>query len=117
MAYLFLALAFLCNGAANVLLKVAAMRGFSFAGVLGGDWNMATFTALAAAGLFALNLCFYLAALEKIPLSLGYPVMIGMTFLITIAASLFLGERIALVQGLGMALIVVGILLAARFAA
>ena len=116
MSYLFLALAFLCNAAANVLLKLAALGDFSFGTLLKGQFTIATGYAAAAVVLFGLNLCFYLVALERIPLSIGYPVMVGMTFFITIGASVFLGERIQLIHAIGMALILSGIFLIARIA-
>lgn len=114
MAYLFLALAFSFNAAANVLLKVAAARGFSFAAVLRGAWTSAEWIALAAGVLFALNLGAYLVALERIPLSVGYPIMIGMTFVIITGATLYLGERITTLHAIGMALILLGIFIIVR---
>ena len=116
MPYLFLFSAFICNAAANVLLKIAALKGFSFGALFRGDFNSSTLTAGVAIFFFGLNLCLYLVALEKIPLSVGYPIMVGMTFLITTAASLMLGEKINLLHAMGMALIFAGILLVVRFA-
>ncbi len=115
MGFAFLTLAFICNAAANILLKLAALQKFSFADALRGQWTLATLEAGAAVGLFALNLVFYLLALERIPLSIGYPIMVGMTFFITIGASLLLGERISASHAAGMALILLGILLIVRF--
>jgi multidrug transporter EmrE-like cation transporter len=109
--------AFVANAAANVLLKMAALNGFSFGGFFRGEWNLATLTAGVAVAIFGLNLCLYLVALEKIPLSVGYPVMVGMTFVITTIASLAFGEKINLIHAFGMALIFAGILLVVRFAA
>lgn len=117
MQYVFLALAFVCNAGANVLLKLAANQGFTFGGLLRGQWGLQTLTAGSAIFLFGLNLCFYLVALEKIPLSIGYPIMIGMTFVITIVASMFLGEKVGYVHAAGMALIFAGIILIVKFAA
>lgn len=116
MHYLFLTAAFVCNGLANILLKIAALKQFSFSALLHGQFTSASLYAASAVVLFAFNLGFYLVALERIPLSVGYPVMVGMTFFLTIAASLFLGERINLQHALGITLILVGILLIVRFA-
>jgi small multidrug resistance pump len=116
MAYLFLIGAFICNAGANILLKLATLKQFSFGGALKGDWNLGTLYAGLAIALFGLNLLLYLAALAKIPLSIGYPIMVGMTFLITIGASIFLGEKISLVHAVGMALILGGVFLIVRFA-
>ncbi|MDZ4284813.1 MAG: hypothetical protein U1A28_03240, partial [Patescibacteria group bacterium] len=93
MAYLFLTLAFALNAAANILLKVAASRGFSFGELLRGNVTIAHGIAALASVLFVANLGAYLVALSRIPLSVGYPIMIGMTFVIVTASALFMGER------------------------
>lgn len=116
-AYLFLALAFVCNAGANILLKLATLHNFSFAGTLSGQWQLGTLYAAIAIPLFGANLLFYLAALDKIPLSIAYPIMVGMTFFITIGASLLLGEKVSYIHAIGMAMILGGILLIVRFAA
>lgn len=114
MAYIYLILAFTFNAAANVLLKIAATNGFSFGGFLKGDWTRAHLIALAAAFLFALNLCFYLVALARIPLSVGYPVMVSMTFFITTAFAIYMGEKLTLAHAIGLALILLGLVLVVR---
>ncbi len=114
MPYVFLALAFTFNAAANVLLKFAATNGFSFGSFLRGEWTKAHLYAALAAVLFGLNLCFYLMSLARIPLSVGYPIMIGMTFVITTLATLYLGERLTLVHAFGLGLILVGIFVVVR---
>lgn len=116
MAYVFLAFAFSFNAAANILLKVAASRGFSFSNALKGAWGNAEWTALLAAALFGLNLGAYLIALERLPLSLSYPIMIGMTFVIITAASFYLGEKVTALHIIGFALIMAGILAVVRAA-
>src|SRR3989338_8448065 len=103
MPYLFLFLAFTCNAAANIILKLAATSGFSFGGFLRGEWSLAHLYAGVAAALFALNLGFYLVALQKIPLSVGYPVMIGMTFVITTGAAFPFAERISVLPPMRLA--------------
>lgn len=117
MAYLFLILAFVSNAGANVLLKLATLNNFSFAAALSGQWNLGILYAGIAVPLFGMNLLLYLAALDKIPLSIAYPVMVGMTFFITIGASLFLGEKVSYIHAIGMAMILGGIFLIVRFAA
>ena len=114
MGYVFLVLAFSFNAAANILLKVAAARGFSFASVLRGAWTSAEWLAVFAAFLFALNLATYLAALQRIPLSIGYPVMIGMTFVIITGFTFIMGERISLLHAAGLVLIFAGLLAIVR---
>lgn len=114
MSYIFLALAFSFNAAANLLLKLAATSGFSFHTLIAGEWNKGHLFALIAAVFFAANLGAYIVALEKIPLSVGYPIMIGMTFVITTAAALYLGERLSALHALGLALILLGVFVVVR---
>ncbi len=114
MPYLFLTIAFICNASANLLLKLAATRGFSFGAALKGQWGQAEFIALGAAVFFGLNLVTYLAALQRIPLSVGYPIMIGMTFVITTAAAFFLGEKLTYVHIIGLTFIMLGLILVAQ---
>lgn len=99
-----------------MLLKLAAARGFSFAELFQGTVSASAAYAFAAALLFGANFCFYLFALSDIPLSVAYPIMIGMTFLITVAVSVLMGERIGLIHTLGMILILSGIFLTVWFA-
>lgn len=115
MAYLFLAVAFIFNAGANILLKLATMNGFSFAGLLSGSWTIGTWYAVIAMPIFGFNLLLYLAALDKIPLSIAYPIMVGMTFFITIGASLLLGEKVSYIHAIGMAMILGGVFLIVRF--
>ena len=114
MSYLYLAIAFSLNAGANILLKLAATSGFSFGSLLAGQWNKGHLLALIAAILFAGNLGAYLIALENVPLSVGYPIMIGMTFVITTAAAIYLGESITPIRALGLALVMLGIVVVVR---
>jgi len=112
MAYLYLAAAFLLNGTANVLLKLGAIRGLSLDGSLLTialrNWQFACGIAL-----FAANVIFYFLALRSLPLSIAYPVMVAMSFLIiNTYALLSLREPITLIQGIGYVLIVLGLALA-----
>lgn len=114
--YIFLGLAFVCNAGANVLLKLGAQHKFSIAPLLHGEITLAHIYTGSAIMLFALNLGFYLMALRSIPLSVAYPVMVGMTFLITMGASFFLGEHIGIVHIIGVTLILAGMLFIVQFA-
>lgn len=114
MPYLFLAFAFCFNAVANILLKVAATRGFSFASFFHGQWGSPHFIAMGAVAFFGANLVCYLIALEQLPLSIAYPVMIGMTFLITIGAAIMLKEQVTLLRLVGCLLIIGGLVLATR---
>jgi multidrug transporter EmrE-like cation transporter len=110
MAYIYLALAFVMNSMANVLLKLAAMKGFSFSEVLKGRISSGEVYIGLAAVLFAANLAFYVLTLRSLPLSVAYPIMIGMTFLITSSVALALGERITPLHIIGFLLIMLGII-------
>jgi multidrug transporter EmrE-like cation transporter len=114
--YVFLGLAFLCNAGANVLLKLGATHDFSIASLLRGDFNLAHLYTGSAVFLFGANLAFYLLALKTIPLSVAYPVMVGMTFFITTGASVLLGEHLSLIHLLGITMIIAGMLIILQFA-
>lgn len=114
--YVFLGLAFVCNAGANVLLKLGASHSFSLSALLRGEVTLAHIYTGSAVLLFALNLGFYLMALRGIPLSVAYPVMVGMTFVITMGASFFLGEHIGIVHIIGVTLLLAGMFLIVQFA-
>lgn len=74
MGYVFLALALSLNAGANLLLKVGAVRfdlqeGPLLMRTVTNPWLIAGIT------LFALNVAFYVAALQRLDLSVAYPVM------------------------------------------
>lgn len=111
MAYLFLALAFTLNSVANILLKLGAIRGLSLSGglfsIIEANWQF-----LLGLSIFALNVIFYFLALRALPLSVAYPVMVVMGFLIVNSyALLMLHEPITAGQYIGYVLIVVGLTL------
>ena len=109
-----LIVALVFNAAANVLMKVGAKGG-----VAPGDatllekglyfFNGITIVAII---LFGVNVLFYRKALEGIPLSVGYPIMLSGSLLLAVLAARFLPglrERISPVQVAGMVLIVLGV--------
>lgn len=111
MAYLYLALAFTLNSVANILLKLGALRGLSFSGgplaIIEANWQF-----LLGLSIFALNVIFYFLALRTLPLSVAYPVMVVMGFLIVNSyALLTLHEPIMTGQFIGYVLIVIGLTL------
>lgn len=113
MAYLYLTLAFTLNSIANILLKIGAGRGLSFSlsdGVLGlieANWQF-----LLGLCIFAMNVIFYFLALRALPLSVAYPVMVVMGFLIVNSyALLALHEPITTGQYIGYFFIVIGLTL------
>ncbi|TSC64365.1 MAG: hypothetical protein G01um101491_306 [Parcubacteria group bacterium Gr01-1014_91] len=111
MAYLYLVLAFSLNSVANILLKLGAIRGLSLSGgplaIIEANWQ-----SLLGLSIFALNIIFYFLALRALPLSVAYPVMVVMGFLIVNSYALFaLNEPITAGQYVGYILIVIGLTL------
>lgn len=111
MAYLYLALALSLNSIANILLKLGAERGLSLSGGLlamaEANWQV-----LLGLSIFALNVIFYFLALRALPLSIAYPVMVAMSFLIVNSYALIaLHEPVTAGQYIGYLLIVIGLTL------
>jgi multidrug transporter EmrE-like cation transporter len=64
---------------------------------------------------FATNIVFYAYALQKLPISAAYPVMvIGGFVIIVIVSGMMLKERLTAVQWVGVAAIMIGVVLVAR---
>lgn len=118
MSFVYLILAFILNGAANVLLKVSALRGVDL-----GSYNpvvLITKNYLLVGGLvlFASNVVFYYLALRAMPVSIAYPVMVVMSFLIINSYAVWgIGESISVGQMVGYALLVLGLILIFYFKA
>jgi multidrug transporter EmrE-like cation transporter len=112
------------NAAANLLIKfgmraidmelsgASAMSG----GVLGlirlllRHWIL-----LAGLGCFALNVVFYAFALQKLAISVAYPIMVASGFgIIVTVAGLILGERLTSSQWAGVVAILLGVVLVAK---
>ena len=112
MAYIYLICAFTLNAIANILLKVGSEKGIvllSYSPILffKNNWPF-----LLGLSLFVLNVIFYFLALRVTPLSVAYPVMVIMSFLIiNLYAYFFLGEKITSMQFVGYVMIVLGIIL------
>lgn len=111
MAYLYLTLAFTLNSIANILLKLGAIQGLSLSGgliaIVQANWQF-----LLGLFIFATNVIFYFLALRALPLSVAYPVMVVMGFLIVNSyALLALHEPITTGQYIGYFLIVIGLTL------
>lgn len=116
MSYIYLVLAFITNAAANVLLKVGATRDLST--TLPFPETLAYHAPiLAGVGLFVVNIGFYYLALRALPLSIAYPIMVGMSFLLaSIAAVLFLREPYGWQLLAGYAIILIGIAIVVSYA-
>jgi multidrug transporter EmrE-like cation transporter len=64
---------------------------------------------------FAANVVFYAFALQKMPISIAYPVMVtGGFVIIVVVAGIILKERLTPIQWLGVVAILVGVTLVAR---
>ena len=117
-AGLLLMVAFSLNAAANILLKVAAQKGafsgsLSLVAILQHYW-------LAGLGLvcFALNTIFYFLAFRQLPLSVAYPTMVVASLvLVGFVAVTVLAERLTIVQVVGYAIMIIGLVIIFAFAA
>ena len=110
MGYILLGAALVCNALANFLLKVGASDFASLrsVGLVRGVFT--NYALLFGLVLFACNVVLYALALSKIPLSLGYPVMVGGGLVILTALSaLYLREAVGLWQVVGVLCIIVGV--------
>jgi multidrug transporter EmrE-like cation transporter len=108
MDYTYLLIALVLNATANILLKTAAMssHGTSIPALVTNPF------ALAGVFIFASNVYFYIQALKNLPLTLVYPVMTAVSFLIINTYGFaVLKEPWSLLSLLGYALIIAGIIL------
>ncbi len=119
-----LAIALVLNAAANLMIRFG-MRAIGLevgeAGLLAnGPWGVVTlllrhWVVLAGITCFALNVVFYAYALQKLQISMAYPVMVtGGFVIIVIVAGLMLHERLSMLQWVGVAAILVGVALVAK---
>ena len=116
MAYVYLLIAFSLNAVANILLKLGSQKGLitnvPFQSLILTNWQF-----VLGVMLFAVNVFFYFLALRALPISVAYPIMVVMSFiLINVYALLFLSEGLSLVQLAGYVLIVAGLVLVVGFA-
>ena len=119
-----LGVALVLNAAANLMIKLG-MRGIDLelggAGLLdGGLWGLVKLLVRHWAvplGLlcFASNIVFYAYALQKLPISVAYPIMTicGFAIIVTVAGFI-LHERLSVTQWIGIGAILIGALLVAR---
>mgnify|MGYP001421973043 CR=1 FL=1 len=111
-----LIVALVFNAAANVLMKIGA-NGADGGTLLAKGAHFFNTVTIVAIILFGVNVLFYRKALEGIPLSIGYPIMLSGSLLLAVLAARFLPalhERISPLQLAGMALIVAGVWLVAQ---
>lgn len=119
-----LVIALSLNAAANLMMKFG-MRdidlelagGSALSGGLGGLVRLLLRNWILLLGLacFALNVVFYSFSLQKLPVSVAYPIMVASGFgIIAIVASKMLGERLSAAQWAGVAAILLGVILVAK---
>jgi len=111
MPYLFLVAAFSLNALGNIFLKLGSFRGLPVSGspieLVSGNWQF-----LLGMLFFGLNVICYFLALRSFPLSIAYPIMVVMSFVIINAYALTaLGEQLLPLQLLGYALVIIGLAL------
>lgn len=119
-----LVVALLLNAAANLMIKFG-MRGMDAdlagAGLLdqgiGGLIRLIFHNWILLVGLlcFAINIVFYAFALQRLPISVAYPIMFtcGFAIIVTVAG-LILHERLTLWQWIGVGAILLGVFLVAK---
>ena len=115
--YFVLSLAILLNAVANILMKVAMLKQEKATDIITmvtqSLSNPVLFLGLISFGLALVAYCYVLA---KINLSIAYPLMTSLGFLIVILASwLFLGENISKLQMVGFLCIIAGVWMVARY--
>lgn len=116
MSYVILILAITFNAVANILMKVGMLKGKQGAGlaefILSVIMNPALIAGVAC---FALGLAAYCFVLTKLNLSVAYPIMTSVGYVIVIIASwLFLKETITAIQIAGFSLIIAGVWMVAH---
>ena len=114
--YIILALAITLNALANIFMKVAMRDQESTTGILPmvtqALTNPVLFLGIVSFGLALVAYCY---VLSKVNLSIAYPLMTSLGFLIVILVSwLYLGETITKIQIVGFSLIIAGVWMVAR---
>ena len=111
--YIFLTIALVFNAVANILMKAGMLNAPEELTPKAQIMHYLTsWPVIVGVGLFALNVVAYTQALVKIPLSIAYPLMTSLGFLIVVAASAyFFKEHISPLQMVGFALIITGVIL------
>ena len=100
--YLWCALAALASAVATLLIKLSGQHG--------PDWNLVRLAWLGGAGFtYVLGFVCYSVALQKLEISLAYPVMTGIAMAMVAALGFaFLHEPLSWSKAAGMALIAAG---------
>jgi multidrug transporter EmrE-like cation transporter len=115
-AYVFLGAALTLNALANVLIKYSMSRGVRpLVPIHGPAAPFLSWSYLLALFCFAANLGCYSIALKTLKISLAYPLMVSLGYLVILAFGWFLfGERLSAIQYVGIGLILAGVWFVAR---
>jgi len=112
--------ALLLNATANLLMKFGMKKideagGLTSQGAAHAALSILTSPLLIVGMIcFGLNLLAYMYALQKLPISVAYPVMVSTGFaIIVVVAGRMLGERLSAIQWAGVAAILLGVWLVA----
>ena len=115
-----LAAALVLNASANLMIKFGIIKASTDGDLLSGGLAAALFKVITSPLLilggvcFALNLLFYMYALQKMAISVAYPIMVTAGFaIIVIIAGWRLHERLSVVQWIGVAAMLIGVWLVA----
>lgn len=119
-----LVVALLLNASANLMIKFG-MRGIDLDlqgapimadGVMGViKLLLRNWIILVGLGCFAANVVFYSFALQKLPISIAYPIMVATGFgIIVVVAGAMMHERLSTLQWVGVAAILIGVTLVAK---
>ena len=114
--YVALTIALLLNASANLMFKAGMIPIEKGGGLLSDGVVRAVLRVLANPVLmlglvcFAGNAAFYMFALQKLPISLAYPIIATVGFaIIVVVASVYLGENLKMGQWVGIALVIAGL--------
>jgi multidrug transporter EmrE-like cation transporter len=111
MIYVYWIVSILLNASANIFFKVSAKGGFSpMQGFDLFSFLRENFVLLTGVSLFACSTITYFLTLRALPVSIVYPVIVGMSFVITNSIAYFyLHEKINGLQVIGYLLIIIGV--------
>jgi multidrug transporter EmrE-like cation transporter len=111
MIYIYWIVSILLNASANIFFKLSATKGFTYM----HGYNIISFVRdnlqlFFGVSFFALSTVSYFLTLRSLPVSTVYPVIVGMSFLLTnMIAYYYLHEKIVGPQVVGYICIVIGV--------
>lgn len=117
MSYAFLITALILNSIANIMMKLGAMHLGDLSNINAQEMIYKFITnwrLILGLFFFAVNVILYVIALNKLDISMAYPIMTTGGFLIiSVFSVIFLKEPFTLIQGIGIILATTGITLIA----